>query len=64
MIYRHSEEMVEQHIENMRGGKGIVTVKHLLNRNELLGKGRLFAENTVPVGASIGLALKTMEIHP
>ena len=55
MIYRHSEEMNEQHIENMRGGKGTVTVKHILNPEEMLGKGRLFAKNTVPVGASIGL---------
>jgi mannose-6-phosphate isomerase-like protein (cupin superfamily) len=47
--------MVHQHIENMRDGKGIVTVKHILNPDEMLGKGRLFAVNTIPAGASIGL---------
>jgi mannose-6-phosphate isomerase-like protein (cupin superfamily) len=47
--------MVSQNIEHMRGGLGTVTVKHLLNPDEMLGKGRLFAQNTVPPGASIGL---------
>jgi mannose-6-phosphate isomerase-like protein (cupin superfamily) len=47
--------MVIQQIEHMRGGQGTVSVKHLLNPDELLGKGRLFAENTIPPGASIGL---------
>ena len=55
MLFRPSDRMVTQNIENMRGGKGTVAIKHLLNPEELLGKGRLFAENTVPPGASIGL---------
>ena len=55
MLYRHSSEMFIQHNEAMRGGKGTVTVKHLLKPDELLGKGRLFAELTVPPGASVGL---------
>ena len=55
MLYRHTSEMLTQHNENMRGGKGTVTVKHLLQPDELLGKGRLFAELTVPPGASVGL---------
>ncbi len=55
MLLRTSGEMLTQKIEGMRGGKGTVAVKHLLNPDELLGKGRLFAENTVPPGASIGL---------
>jgi mannose-6-phosphate isomerase-like protein (cupin superfamily) len=55
MLFRHSEGMDTQQIENMRGGQGVVTVKHLLNPDEMLGKGRLFAQNTVPPGASIGL---------
>ncbi|HYE11664.1 MAG TPA: cupin domain-containing protein [Patescibacteria group bacterium] len=63
MIYRHSTEMLEQHMENMRGGKGTVTVKHILKHEEMLGKGRLFAENTVPVGASIGLHLHEGDIE-
>ena len=55
MILRHSDEMRTQGIEKMRDGKGVVTVKHLLGPEEMLGKGRLFALNTLPVGASIGL---------
>jgi mannose-6-phosphate isomerase-like protein (cupin superfamily) len=47
--------MITQQIEHMRGGKGTVTSKQLLNPDELLGKGRLFAETTLPPGASIGL---------
>ena len=55
MLFRHSDEMVTQQIEHMRGGQGTVAVKHLLNPDEMLGKGRLFAQNTIPPGASIGL---------
>lgn len=55
MLFRHSSEMMTQHNEHMRGGQGTVTVKHLLKPDELLGKGRLFAELTVPPGASVGL---------
>ena len=55
MLYRRSSEMLTQHNEQMRGGKGTVTVKHLLKPDEMLGKGRLFAELTVPPGASVGL---------
>ena len=55
MLYKHSADMTTQYNEHMRGGKGTVTVKHLLNPDEMLGKGRLFAELTVPPGASVGL---------
>ena len=55
MLFRHSDQMVTQQIDHMRGGQGTVAVKHLLNPDEMLGKGRLFAQNTVPPGASIGL---------
>jgi mannose-6-phosphate isomerase-like protein (cupin superfamily) len=46
--------MLTQHNEHMRGGNGTVTAKHMLKPDELLGKGRLFAEHTLPPGASIG----------
>ena len=52
MLYRHSDQMVTQQIEKMRGGQGVATVKNLLNPDEMLGKGRLFAQNTLPPGAS------------
>lgn len=40
--------------ENMRGGDGTVEIRNLVDADKLLGKGRLFAEITLPVGASIG----------
>lgn len=55
MLFRHTSDMRTQQNEHMRGGKGTVTVKHMLNPDELCGKGRLFAEMTVPPGASVGL---------
>ncbi|SBW11943.1 Cupin 2 conserved barrel domain protein [uncultured Alphaproteobacteria bacterium] len=55
MILRHAAEMREQQIPKMRDGTGVVTVRHLLEAEELLGKGRLFAHNVVPPGASIGV---------
>lgn len=55
MMLRHFDEMNKFQMENMRGGKGIVDVIHLLNPDEMQNKGRLFAENIVPPGASIGL---------
>ncbi len=55
MLFRHSTEMATQQNQNMRGGKGTVTVKHVLNPDELFGNGRLFAQLTVPPGASVGL---------
>ncbi|WP_230977149.1 cupin domain-containing protein [Proteiniclasticum sediminis] len=55
MLLRHREDMKTYLMENMRGGQGTVEVVHLLNPEEMLGKGRLFAENIVPPGASIGL---------
>lgn len=55
MLYRQSGDMNTQLIDRMRNGNGTVTVKHLLNPDEMLGKGRLFARNAVPPGASIGV---------
>lgn len=47
--------MASSLMERMRGGDGSVRVTHILNPDEMFGKGRLFAENIVPPGASIGL---------
>lgn len=63
MIIRHSDEMKEAQVENMRGGKGAVTFKYLLNPDEFHEKGRLFAQNTIPVGASIGMHLHEGEFE-
>ena len=48
------EQMVVELKEQMRGGQGTVEIKHIFQAGELKGKVRLFAEITLPVGASIG----------
>lgn len=53
MIFSNNDCKVEYR-ENMRGGDGTVEIRNLVNADALLGKGRLFAEITLPVGASIG----------
>lgn len=53
MIINNNECKVEYR-EHMRGGDGIVEIRNLVDSEKLLGKGRLFAEITLPVGASIG----------
>ncbi|MBR4867341.1 MAG: cupin domain-containing protein [Clostridia bacterium] len=55
MVRKKSEAWVKVNT-NMRGGDGTVTITNLLNPDseEYYGKGRLFAEITLPVGASIG----------
>ncbi len=55
MIVRHSDEMTHEDREKMRGGLGTVSLKHVLSVDEMSGKGRLFSEITIPVGASVGL---------
>ena len=40
--------------EHMRGGEGVVTVRHFSDKEEMLGKGRMFATMLLPPGASIG----------
>ncbi len=58
MIWR-KEQMQQETREQMRGGKGSVTVRHLMSREPVNGEGmppnaRLFAMLTLPPGASIG----------
>ncbi|GHU27548.1 cupin [Betaproteobacteria bacterium] len=55
MLLRHSSDMLTQEKPHLRDGKGTVTVEHILNPDELSGKGRLFAIHILPPGASIGL---------
>ena len=40
---------------NMRGGKGEVEISHLLEKDVLKGKARLFARIKIPPNSSIGL---------
>ncbi|MCS7174940.1 cupin domain-containing protein [Pseudothermotoga sp.] len=49
-----SEQMRREIISNMRGGKGEVELLHLLERNMLANRARLFAKLTLKPGVSIG----------
>ncbi|AEH51899.1 cupin domain-containing protein [Pseudothermotoga thermarum] len=48
------EEMKVDLIENMRGGKGKVEIQHLVDKQLLEGKARLFAKLTVKPNSSVG----------
>lgn len=54
MIKRMSDMKAEIR-EQMRGGKGSVEMIHILNREEMKGKVRLFAKIVLNPGCSIGL---------
>jgi len=53
MIKRKNEYTIQQN-ENMRGGNGTVTIRHLLNAEELYDKGRLYAVLVLEPGCSVG----------
>lgn len=53
MIARKPEMKIEVR-ENMRGGNGAITLRHLVPGTETFGKSRMIAELTLPKGASIG----------
>lgn len=47
--------MRTERITNMRNGKGEVDILHLIEKQSLFGKARLFAKLSVKPGSSIGL---------
>lgn len=49
------EEMRTEIKEKMRGGNGSVEILHILEKDEMKGKVRLFAKVTLNPGASIGV---------
>ena len=54
MIRRNEDRICEQK-ENHLGGKGKLTIRHILNNNaELYDKGRAFCHTTLEPGSSIG----------
>ncbi|WP_406677061.1 cupin domain-containing protein [Moorella sp. ACPs] len=55
-MIRRAQEMKEEIVTGLRGGKGNVAMVHILeeSKNEFNGKGRLFARLTLKPGASIG----------
>lgn len=54
MIRRNEERIIDRR-ENHMGGKGNLTIRHILNTNEeLYDKGRTFCHTVLEPGASIG----------
>lgn len=58
MIKRAQENIPEIHA-NRFGGQGEQSLKMILTKEEMLGKGRNFAHTIVPPGASTGLHTHT-----
>lgn len=53
MIKRKNDLPIVE-VEGLRNGNGIVRIQHLIQGDELKGKGTLFARMTIPAGNSIG----------
>lgn len=53
-MIRKQEELRKEIKSEMRGGKGAVELIHILEKEEMGGKGRLYAKNILPPGTSIG----------
>ena len=53
MVKRKGSYTVQKN-ENMRGGEGVVVIEHLLTKEELYDKGRLYAKIIIEPGCSIG----------
>ncbi|MDY3868521.1 MAG: cupin domain-containing protein [Pyramidobacter sp.] len=53
-MIRTAEEMKVTKVTGFKDGKGTLTMRVLLNADELHGAGRLFNVNTLEPGASIG----------
>jgi mannose-6-phosphate isomerase-like protein (cupin superfamily) len=49
--------------ENARGGMGTITLQHLIEKEELLGHGRLCAITTIEPGCSMGYHIHEGEIE-
>lgn len=55
MIHRTKDDARVAVNERMAGGEGTVTITHLLEPDEMLGRGRMYSRVSVPAGASVGL---------
>ena len=53
-MIRKSEDMKITQLHDFKGGTGTLTLRHLLEAEELHGAGRMFAVGTLAPGASIG----------
>lgn len=53
-MIKRAEEMITEIKEQMRGGKGKITITRLFESEEIQGKARLVAQITLEPGCSIG----------
>lgn len=53
-MIKKADDMVTEIREKMRGGTGSVKLLHILNKEEIKGKVRLFAKIVLEPGCSIG----------
>lgn len=53
-MIRRRNEMREEHIHGLKEGTGTVALFHLLEKEELSGKGRLCAREIIEPGNSVG----------
>ena len=53
-MIKHREELRHDAIESFRGGKGVTTFIHLLEKEQFHNKGRLFAHHILKAGAATG----------
>ena len=53
-MIRRSNEMREERIHELKGGRGTLTLFHILEKDELSGKGRLCAREIIAPGNSVG----------
>ena len=53
-MIKKSEEMRTEIRANMRGGNDEVTIVHILEKEDMIGKARFAARMTIPPGGSIG----------
>ena len=51
-------------VEHARGGEGSVTFYHILQKEELMGHGRMYAKVVLPPGSSVGWHQHLKETEP
>ena len=54
-MIRKANELTKEIRNDMRGGKGAVTIQHYFKKEEIKAKCRLCSRLTLPPGASIGM---------
>jgi len=53
-MLKHDNELRQELIESLRGGKGTTLITHLLEKEQFHNKGRLFSHIKLKPGTSIG----------